>query len=41
MNGQAPEVHTMNGLLKELLDAEVITQAEYDALSAFQAADAA
>ena len=28
------------GLLKELLDAEVITQAEYDALSAFQAADA-
>ena len=40
MNSQAPEAPTMNGLLKELLDAEVITQAEYDALSAAQATDA-
>ena len=32
MNGQAPEAPAMGGLLAELLDAEVITQAEYDAL---------
>lgn len=38
-NGQAPEVHTMNGLLKELLDAEVITQAEYNALADALTAD--
>ncbi len=41
MNGQAPEAPAMGGLLKELLDDEVITQAEYDALVAAQTADAA
>ena len=40
-NGRAPEVPAMGGLLKELLDAGVITQAEYDALAAAQAAEAA
>lgn len=41
MDGQAPEAPAMGGLLKELLDAEVITQAEYDALAAALTADAA
>ena len=40
MNGQAPEAPAKGGLLKELLDAEVITQAEYDALLAVQTASA-
>ena len=40
MNGQAPETPAKGGLLKELLDAEVITQAEYDALLAVQTASA-
>lgn len=41
MNGQAPAAPAMGGLLKDLLDADVITQAEYDALVAAQTADAA
>ena len=40
MNGKAPEA-AMDGLLKDLLDAEVITQVEYDALVTARAADAA
>ena len=40
MNGQAPEAPAKGGLLKELLDAKVITQAEYDALLAVQTASA-
>ena len=38
-NGQAPEAPAMGGLLKELLDAEVITQAEYNALADALTAD--
>ena len=40
MNGQAPEAPATGGLLMELLDAEVITQAEYDALLAAQTVSA-
>lgn len=40
MNGQVTEVPAMGRLLKDLIDAEVITQAEYDALVAAQSADA-
>ncbi len=40
-NGQTPEAPAMGGLLKDLLDAEVITRAEYDALVEKQTADAA
>ena len=40
MNGRAPEAPATSGLLKELLDAEVITQAEYDALLVAQAVSA-
>ncbi len=41
MMGQAPNAPAAGGLLKDLLDAEIITQAEYDALAAAQTADAA
>ena len=40
-NGQTPEAPAMGGLLKDLLDAEVIIRAEYDALVEKQTADAA
>lgn len=41
LNGQASEAPAMGGLLKDLLAADVITQAEYDAFVAAQTADAA
>ena len=36
VNVQPPEAPQINGLLKDLLDAEVITQEEYDAMAAAQ-----